>query len=98
MCPASTATQGPEPSANCPTDRSDMFTELAESGRFYSVTHFWNHEIPEEAAADWNCKFHIRAARSLIDAVPEGEDPGLIYLNIEPYNFDSEIYVVVQPY
>ena len=52
--------------------------------------------MPAPSAEDWHCKYSIRADRILVSH----EDPdyrGYIFLDIEPYAFDEDVFVIVQP-
>ena len=70
---------------------------LEEAGKVRKRSHTWNQEIPTNSAMDWHCKFSIRADRSLV-ASEDPEERGKIFLQLEPYGFDEEVYVIIQPH
>ena len=51
--------------------------------------------IPTVEAFDWHCKYRIYANQDLIRN--SGKE-GYMYLEIEPYGFDEDVYVIIQPY
>jgi hypothetical protein len=54
----------------------------------------WDETIPTSEASTWYCKYKIVAASSLISD-PDPEKRGYIYLEIEAYSFDEEIFLNV---
>ena len=53
--------------------------------------------MPAPSAADWHCKYSISADRLLV-VDPREEYRGYIFLDIEPYAFDEDVFVIVQPH
>jgi len=86
-CPASTT--------RCPSKYSDVLVEIGERGRQYQRQHTWNTEVPTDQAYSWNCKYIIRAKRSLVSQ-EDVSKRGYIMLQVEQYGFDDEVFLIVQ--
>lgn len=50
--------------------------------------------MPIKESVDWHCKYMIKASDQLTS---QQENPGQVFLQIEPYGFDERVYVITQP-
>jgi hypothetical protein len=90
VCPASTA--------YCPNKHSDILMYVEEKEKWFYKEYAWSMDMPSEKASDWNCKYHIIAARSLVITPPDQQTRPYMFIEIETYGFDNFVKIIVQEY
>ena len=89
VCPAS--------ANHCPSSQEEIEVELEEEDHLVYRGYLWAQTVPSPDAPDWHCKYRVRAARGLVASENEDER-GYIYVQVEPYGFDEDVFLIIQPY
>ena len=77
---------------NCPWSMDDVKIKLQQYDKFYQREFYWNRPVPTDAAKQWYCKYLIETDPVLINS------KGVILVQIEPYFFDEEVFLILQPH
>ena len=71
--------------------------EHTQSDVYAYLGYYWTQAIPSPDASEWYCKYHISAERDLVNK-ENPDDRGYIYLEVEPYAFDEDVFIIIQPH
>lgn len=86
VCPAS--------ETFCPSD--DRIT-VNYRDFWYQKEYVWRQPVPTQKADNWHCKYHISAKRKIV-SWSDWSRRGFLFLQIEQYGFDEEVYIIVNRY
>ena len=81
----------PLKSQKCPNKESEVFIDLEEAyPKEYTREHIFNFEGPDPDAKNFFCKYVIKVPPALKDG------SSYIFLQIESYGFDDDVFIIAQ--
>jgi len=59
----------------------------------------WKMEVPDDAAATWNCKYRVRVDTTFATAqkASNSDKEGFVVVQVEAYGFDEDVNIISQP-